>query len=259
MVFAPSSATLVDTRSSRAGAHYLARQPHWSTRGGPSGEEHLFDGLLVTNQIRRALDKKVWSHPAATSSREDRAMGVIDVNTAVVGKSNLEIRSSAQPGGAEEIARKLRLRYIWGSRDRLVDMLVPPTATSSQALQARARPRQDQVAGMDISRLGLVQMNRKKREPGAPECSPSLRLLRRRGAQMWSRCWVFPSHRRAGRRPVRHPVEDVPRPVLARRGRGEDHVGTIPCAPPPVRRPSGFDRSVGTLPPAGVQQQRTAA
>ncbi len=139
-----------------------------------TGEGHLFDGYEVTNQIRRALEKKVWlASGGYLIVEKTEAMWVIDVNTGkFVGKSNLEetvLRNNLE--AAEEIARQLRLRDMGGIIViDFVDMLIP--ANRDEVLKRFKRElARDKTKSrvMEISRLGLVQMTRKNVSQGLTE------------------------------------------------------------------------------------------
>jgi Rne/Rng family ribonuclease len=138
------------------------------------GEDTLFDAYEVTNQIRRALEKKVWlASGGYLIIEKTEAMWVIDVNTGkFVGKSNLEetvLRNNLE--AADEIARQLRLRDMGGIIViDFVDMLVP--ANRDEVLKRFKRElARDKTKSrvMDISRLGLVQMTRKNVSQGLTE------------------------------------------------------------------------------------------
>ncbi|MGI8574985.1 MAG: Rne/Rng family ribonuclease [Egibacteraceae bacterium] len=134
----------------------------------------LFDSYEVTNQIRRALEKKVWlASGGYLIIEKTEAMWVIDVNTGrFVGKSNLEetvLRNNIE--AAEEIARQLRLRDMGGIIViDFVDMLVP--ANRDEVLKRFKRElARDKTKSrvMEISKLGLVQMTRKNVSQGLNE------------------------------------------------------------------------------------------
>jgi ribonuclease E len=132
------------------------------------GERDAFDEYRVTEQIEKALDRKVWL-PSGGSLVIDRteAMTVVDVNTGkfvgsggnleeTVTKNNLE--------AAEEIVRQLRLRDIGGII--VVDFIDMVLETNRDLVLRRlveclSRDRtKHQVA--EVTSLGLVQMTRKK-------------------------------------------------------------------------------------------------
>ncbi|HLP23498.1 MAG TPA: Rne/Rng family ribonuclease [Microbacteriaceae bacterium] len=132
------------------------------------GTRDIFDEFRVTEQIEKALDRKVWL-PSGGSLVIDRteAMTVIDVNTGkfvgsggnleeTVTKNNLE--------AAEEIVRQLRLRDIGGIV--VIDFIDMVLENNRDLVQRRlietlSRDRtKHQVA--EVTSLGLVQMTRKK-------------------------------------------------------------------------------------------------
>ncbi|HUH07037.1 MAG TPA: Rne/Rng family ribonuclease [Egibacteraceae bacterium] len=139
-----------------------------------SGDGKLFDDYEVTNQIRRALEKKVWlASGGYLIIEKTEAMWVIDVNTGkFVGETNLEetvLRNNLE--AAEEIARQLRLRDMGGIIViDFVDMLVP--ANRDEVLKRfRRELARDKTKSrvMEISKLGLVQMTRKNVSHGLQE------------------------------------------------------------------------------------------
>ncbi|RUQ97183.1 Rne/Rng family ribonuclease [Labedella endophytica] len=132
------------------------------------GQRDVFDEFRVSEQIEKALDRKVWL-PSGGSLVIDRteAMTVVDVNTGkfvgsggnleeTVTKNNLE--------AAEEIVRQLRLRDIGGII--VVDFIDMVLETNRDLVLRRlveclSRDRtKHQVA--EVTSLGLVQMTRKK-------------------------------------------------------------------------------------------------
>ncbi|MGO4593995.1 Rne/Rng family ribonuclease [Leifsonia sp. 2TAF2] len=133
-----------------------------------TGERDAFDEYRITEQIEKALERKVWL-PSGGSLVIDRteAMTVVDVNTGkfvgsggnleeTVTKNNLE--------AAEEIVRQLRLRDIGGII--VVDFIDMVLETNRDLVLRRlveclSRDRtKHQVA--EVTSLGLVQMTRKK-------------------------------------------------------------------------------------------------
>jgi ribonuclease E len=135
---------------------------------------HIFDAYEVTNQIRRALEKKVWLKSGGYLIIEKtEAMWVIDVNTGkFVGERNLEetvLRNNLE--AATEIARQLRLRDMGGIIViDFVDMLIP--ANRDEVLKRfRRELARDKTKSrvMEISKLGLVQMTRKNVSQGLQE------------------------------------------------------------------------------------------
>ncbi|QKJ19359.1 Rne/Rng family ribonuclease [Microbacterium hominis] len=132
------------------------------------GEHDPFDVFRITEQIEKALDRKVWL-PSGGSLVIDRteAMTVIDVNTGkfvgsggnleeTVTKNNLE--------AAEEIVRQLRLRDIGGIIVvDFIDMVLESNRdlVLRRLVECLSRDRtKHQVA--EVTSLGLVQMTRKK-------------------------------------------------------------------------------------------------
>lgn len=132
------------------------------------GENDPFDEFRVTEQIEKALDRKVWL-PSGGSLVIDRteAMTVVDVNTGkfvgsggnleeTVTKNNLE--------AAEEIVRQLRLRDIGGIIVvDFIDMVLESNRdlVLRRLVECLSRDRtKHQVA--EVTSLGLVQMTRKK-------------------------------------------------------------------------------------------------
>ena len=127
----------------------------------------LFERHHVHEQLRKALDRKVWLPSGGSLIIEHtEALTVVDVNTGKnVGRSSLEetvFRNNLE--AAEELARQLRLRDIGGIIViDFVDMEVranrEAVATTLRDALARDKTR-TQV--FDISDLGLVEMTRKR-------------------------------------------------------------------------------------------------
>ncbi|PPG14925.1 ribonuclease E/G [Rathayibacter sp. AY1E8] len=133
-----------------------------------TGEKDAFDEFRITEQIEKALERKVWL-PSGGSLVIDRteAMTVVDVNTGkfvgsggnleeTVTKNNLE--------AAEEIVRQLRLRDIGGIIVvDFIDMVLESNRdlVLRRLVECLSRDRtKHQVA--EVTSLGLVQMTRKK-------------------------------------------------------------------------------------------------
>ncbi|MFF1573858.1 Rne/Rng family ribonuclease [Leifsonia sp. NPDC058292] len=133
-----------------------------------AGDRDAFDEHRITEQIEKALDRKVWL-PSGGSLVIDRteAMTVVDVNTGkfvgsggnleeTVTKNNLE--------AAEEIVRQLRLRDIGGIIVvDFIDMVLESNRdlVLRRLIECLSRDRtKHQVA--EVTSLGLVQMTRKK-------------------------------------------------------------------------------------------------
>jgi len=127
----------------------------------------LFERQHIHEQLRKALDRKVWLPSGGSLIIEHtEALTVIDVNTGKnVGKSSLEetvFRNNLE--AAEEVAQQLRLRDIGGIIViDFVDMEVranrEAVATTLRDALSRDKTR-NQV--FDISELGLVEMTRKR-------------------------------------------------------------------------------------------------
>lgn len=128
----------------------------------------IFKKFRVTEQISKALDRKVWL-PSGGSLVIDRteAMTVIDVNTGrFVGQGgNLEETVTMNNlEAAEEIVRQLRLRDIGGIVViDFIDMVLENNRdlVHSRLTECLSRDRtKHQVS--EVTSLGLVQMTRKK-------------------------------------------------------------------------------------------------
>lgn len=132
------------------------------------GDRDPFDEFRISEQIEKALDRKVWL-PSGGSLVIDRteAMTVVDVNTGkfvgsggnleeTVTKNNLE--------AAEEIVRQLRLRDIGGIIVvDFIDMVLESNRdlVLRRLIECLSRDRtKHQVA--EVTSLGLVQMTRKR-------------------------------------------------------------------------------------------------
>ena len=132
------------------------------------GERDSFDEFRVSEQIDKALERKVWL-PSGGSLIIDRteAMTVVDVNTGkfVGSGGNLEetvTRNNLE--AAEEIVRQLRLRDIGGIIVvDFIDMVLESNRdlVLRRLVECLSRDRtKHQVA--EVTSLGLVQMTRKK-------------------------------------------------------------------------------------------------
>ena len=127
----------------------------------------LFERQHIDEQLRKALDRKVWLPSGGSLIIEHtEALTVIDVNTGKnVGKSSLEetvYRNNLE--AAEEVAHQLRLRDIGGiividfvdmeiarNRDDVIKTFRTTLARDKTRTQAS-----------EISDLGLVEMTRKR-------------------------------------------------------------------------------------------------
>ena len=139
-----------------------------------TGALPLFEQHHASEQIHKALDRKVWLPSGGYVIIERvEAMTVIDVNTGKhVGKTNLEetvFKTNIE--AAEEIARQLRLRDIGGiiiidfidmllerNKDRVVDALRDAMAQDKTRSQV-----------FDITPLGLLEVTRKRVSAGLLE------------------------------------------------------------------------------------------
>jgi ribonuclease E len=136
----------------------------------------LFDAYEVTEQLRKAMARKVWLPSGGYLIIEStEAMKVIDVNTGkftggsdtnleeVVLKTNLE--------AADEIVRQLRLRDMGGIIViDFIDMLLK--ANQDQVVRRLKRELlrdRTKTRVSEVSRLGLVQMTRKNVSQGLVE------------------------------------------------------------------------------------------
>ncbi len=127
----------------------------------------LFERQHIDEQLRKALDRKVWLPSGGSLIIEHtEALTVIDVNTGKnVGKSSLEetvYRNNLE--AAEEVAHQLRLRDIGGIIvidfvDMEINRNKDDVIKTFRSSLARDKTR-TQV--FDISDLGLVEMTRKR-------------------------------------------------------------------------------------------------
>ncbi len=134
----------------------------------------LFERFHVEDQLRKALDRKVWL-PSGGHVVIDRteALTVIDVNTGrFVGHTNLEqtvLQNNLE--AAEEIARQLRLRDIGGII--VIDFIDMEIAKNREAVLLRLREHlakdKTRTQVFDVSNLGLVEMTRKNVSAGLLE------------------------------------------------------------------------------------------
>ena len=126
----------------------------------------VFERFHVQDQLRKALDRKVWL-PSGGHIVIDRteALTVVDVNTGrFVGHSSLEetvLQNNLE--AAEEIAHQLRLRDIGGII--VIDFIDMETPSNRQLvmtrlLEALERDR-TKTRISEMSRLGLVELTRK--------------------------------------------------------------------------------------------------
>ncbi|MFQ5966907.1 MAG: Rne/Rng family ribonuclease [Acidimicrobiia bacterium] len=134
----------------------------------------LFERFHVEDQLRKALDRKVWL-PSGGHLIIDltEALTVIDVNTGkFVGSSNLEetvLQNNLE--AAEEIGRQLRLRDIGGII--VIDFIDMEEPKNQSAVLRRLRETlakdKTRTQVFDVSNLGLVEMTRKNVSAGLIE------------------------------------------------------------------------------------------
>jgi ribonuclease E len=137
-------------------------------------EMPLFERFHVQDQLRKALDRKVWL-PSGGHIVIDRteALTVVDVNTGrFVGHSNLEetvFQNNLE--AAEEVAHQLRLRDIGGII--VIDFIDMEVARNRDAVLQRLRESlakdKTRTQVFDVSNLGLVEMTRKNVSEGLLE------------------------------------------------------------------------------------------
>jgi ribonuclease E len=127
----------------------------------------MFERYHVTEQLVKALDRKVWLPSGGSLIIEHtEALTVIDVNTGRnVGSSSLEetvFRNNLE--AAEEIARQLRLRDIGGIIViDFVDMEIKENRDKVVKAFREALSRdKTRTQVFNISELGLVEMTRKR-------------------------------------------------------------------------------------------------
>ncbi|MGI9602794.1 MAG: ribonuclease E/G, partial [Acidimicrobiales bacterium] len=127
----------------------------------------LFERHHIREQLRRAVDSKVWLPSGGSLIIEHtEALTVIDVNTGKnVGSRSLEetvYRNNLE--AAEEVARQLRLRDIGGIIViDFVDMEVKANREDVIKVFRDALSRdKTRTQVYDISELGLVEMTRKR-------------------------------------------------------------------------------------------------
>ena len=134
----------------------------------------LFERFHVEDQLRKALDRKVWLASGGHIVIErTEALTVIDVNTGkFVGHSNLEdtvLQNNLE--SAEEIARQLRLRDIGGIIViDFIDMERPQNRKEVlDRLRLHLAKDRTRTQVFEVSELGLVEMTRKNVSAGLVE------------------------------------------------------------------------------------------
>ncbi len=138
------------------------------------GDLSVFERFHVEDQLRKALDRKVWL-PSGGHIVIDRteALTVVDVNTGkFVGHSNLEetvLQNNLE--AAEEIAHQLRLRDVGGII--VIDFIDMEIARNRDAVLLRLREQlakdKTRTQVFEVSNLGLVEMTRKNVSEGLVE------------------------------------------------------------------------------------------
>ena len=134
----------------------------------------LFERFHVEDQLRKALERKVWlaSGGHIVVDRTE-ALTVIDVNTGrFVGHTNLEqtvLQNNLE--AAEEIARQLRLRDIGGII--VIDFIDMEISKNRDAVLLKLREQlakdKTRTQVFEVSNLGLVEMTRKNVSAGLLE------------------------------------------------------------------------------------------
>ena len=160
---------VVRTYLSDAAPHLLSKVQKYE-----DAELSLFERFHVEDQLRKALDRKVWL-PSGGHLIVDRteALTVIDVNTGkFVGKSNLEetvLQNNLE--AAEEIGRQLRLRDIGGII--VIDFIDMEIEKNRRAVLRRLKETlakdKTRTQVFEVSNLGLVEMTRKNVSEGLLE------------------------------------------------------------------------------------------
>ncbi|OFW66153.1 MAG: hypothetical protein A2Z12_02665 [Actinobacteria bacterium RBG_16_68_21] len=156
-------------------AYLKDTDPDLVSRVQPYEEEiPIFERFHVEDQLRKALDRKVWL-PSGGHVVIDRteALTVIDVNTGrFVGHSNLEetvLQNNLE--AAEEIAHQLRLRDIGGII--VIDFIDMEVSKNRDAVLRRLRESlardKTRTQVFEVSNLGLVEMTRKNESEGLLE------------------------------------------------------------------------------------------
>ncbi len=137
-------------------------------------ELSLFERYHVEDQLRKALDRRVWLPSGGHIVIErTEALTVIDVNTGrFVGSTNLEetvLQNNLE--SAEEIARHLRLRDIGGII--VIDFIDMEDSRHQAAVLRRLEEHlakdKTRTQVFEVSRLGLVEMTRKNVSAGLLE------------------------------------------------------------------------------------------
>jgi ribonuclease E len=153
---------LVNDYVSYVAPHLADRVEKWS------GDGDVFANFRIDEQIKKALDRKVWL-PSGGSLIIDRteAMTVVDVNTGKFTGSGGNLEETVTRNNleaAEEIVRQLRLRDVGGIIVvDFIDMVLESNRdlVLRRLVECLGRDRtKHQVA--EVTSLGLVQMTRKR-------------------------------------------------------------------------------------------------
>jgi ribonuclease G len=131
------------------------------------GEEPIFDSFGIEQEIKRALNRKVWLKSGGYIVIDQaEALVAIDVNSGrYVGKKNLEETiTRINVEAAKEIVYQLRLRNIGGIIIiDFIDMDKPQNRDKVfKALQESLGRDRAKTNVLKISELGLVEMTRKR-------------------------------------------------------------------------------------------------
>jgi ribonuclease G len=137
-------------------------------------KKDIFDYFNIEEEIDKALKRKVWLKSGGyIVIDQTEALTAIDVNTGkYVGKKNLEdtvLRTNLE--AAVEIAKQLRLRDIGGII--IIDFIDMNTLEHQQmvveALEKHLKRDRTKAHVLGLTRLGLVEMTRKKVKQGLDE------------------------------------------------------------------------------------------
>lgn len=138
--------------------------------GGPG----LFESRGIDEELQRALARRIWLRNGAYIVIDHtEALTAIDVNTGrFVGSTSLEetvLETNLE--AAREIARQIRLRDVGGILViDFIDMAEPSHRERVvQALEEHLRRDRTRTAVLGITRLGLVEVTRKKRRQSLPD------------------------------------------------------------------------------------------
>jgi len=132
-----------------------------------SGEEPIFDAYGIEQEIKRALDRKVWLKSGGYLIIDQaEALVAVDVNSGrYVGKKNLEETiTRINVEAAKEIVYQLRLRNIGGII--IIDFIDMDKAQNRdkvfKAMQEALGRDRAKTNVLKISELGLIEMTRKR-------------------------------------------------------------------------------------------------